>query len=213
VRAEVPTRYQKYAEVDSKTGRPRGFATPTGKIEVFSTSFARAGYPPLPIFEPPARDGAEYPLTLTFFRIVQYLDVQHRSIARLRRQVPEPFLEIHPATAAALGIEDGEWVSVETPAGRIRLKAKSKDSLHPSTVATAHGWWEPCRALGLPGYDPFGPAGSNANLLVSNDVVDPISGSVPHRSQPCRVRKLATEEMRPRQLDRSIPAIPWEASS
>ena len=41
----------------------------------------------------------------------------------------------------------------------------------------------------VPGYDPFGPEGANANLLVSNEVIDPISGSVPHRSQRCRVRK------------------------
>ena len=130
----------------------------------------------------------------TSFRLVQYLDVQHRNIPRLRRQVPEPFLEIHPATAAALDIADGEWVVVETPMGQIRLKAKAKDWLHPSTVAAAHGWWQECRELGFPGYDPFGPAGSNANLLVSNDVLDPISGSVPHRAQRCRVRKLASTD-------------------
>jgi anaerobic selenocysteine-containing dehydrogenase len=131
----------------------------------------------------------EYPLVLTFFRLVQYCDVQHRNIPRLRRQVPEPFLEIHPATAAAVYIQDGEWVILETATGRIRLKARCKDSLHPGVVATAHGWWQGCRELGLPGYDPFGPQGANANLLVSNDVIDPISGSVPHRSQRCRVRK------------------------
>ena len=64
---------------------------------------------------------------LTFFRLVQYCDVQHRNIPRLRRQVPEPFLEIHPATAAAVSIQDGEWVILETATGRIRLKAKCKD--------------------------------------------------------------------------------------
>ena len=109
---------------------------------------------------------------------MQYCDVQHRNIPRLRRQVPEPFLEIHPATAAAASIQDGEWVILETATGRIRLKAKCK-ALHPGVVATAHGWWQGCRELGLPGYDPFGPEGANANLLVSNDVIDPISGSVP----------------------------------
>ena len=127
---------------------------------------------------------------LTFFRLVQYCDVQHRNIPRLRRQVPEPFLEIHPATAAALSIQDGEWIILETATGQIRLKARCKDALHPGVVCTAHGWWQACRELGLPGYDPFGPEGANANLLVSNEVIDPISGSVPHRSQRCRVRKV-----------------------
>jgi anaerobic selenocysteine-containing dehydrogenase len=157
---------------------------------------ALAGYAPLPVYEEPGGGpqsspdmAQEYPLVLTFFRLVQFCDVQHRNIPRLRRQVPEPFLEIHPATAAAVGVQDGEWVILETATGRIRLKARCKEALHPQLVATAHGWWQGCRELGLPGYDPFGPKGANANLLVPNDVIDPISGSVLHRSQQCRVRK------------------------
>ena len=192
MRARGETRYQKYAELDAATGQPRGFPTPTRKVEIYSTRFARAGYAPLPVYQEPGGSldmAQEYPLLLSFFRLVQYCDVQHRNIPRLRRQVPEPFLEIHPATAAAASIQDGEWVILETATGRIRLKAKCKASLHPGVVATAHGWWQGCRELGLPGYDPFGPEGANANLLVSNDVIDPISGSVPHRSQRCRVRK------------------------
>jgi anaerobic selenocysteine-containing dehydrogenase len=196
LRARGETRFQKYAELDTATGQPRGFPTPTRKVEIYATSFARAGYAPLPVYQELVGSpyshpdtAQEYPLMLTFFRLVQYCDVQHRNIPRLRRQVPEPFLEIHPATAAAGRIQDGEWVILETATGRIRLKARCKNSLHPRVVATAHGWWQSCRELGLPGYDPFGPEGSNANLLVSNDIIDPISGSVPHRSQRCRVRK------------------------
>src|SRR5207244_7672867 len=135
---------QKYAERDAATGQPRRCPTPTRKVEVYSTRFARAGYPPLPVYQEPGGnphsrpDTAQaYPLVLTFFRLVQYCDVQHRNIPRLRRQVPEPFLEIHPATAAAACIQDGEWVILETAIGRIRLKAKCKDSLHPGVVATA----------------------------------------------------------------------------
>jgi anaerobic selenocysteine-containing dehydrogenase len=196
MRARGETRYQKYAERDAATGRPRGFPTPTRKVEIYSTRLARGGYTPLPVYEEPGGGpqsrpdmAQEYPLVLTFFRLVQFCDVQHRNIPRLRRQVPEPLLEIHPEAAAAVGIQDGEWAIVETATGRIRLKARFKDSLHPGVVSTAHGWWQGCRELGLPGYDPFGSEGANANLLVSNDVVDPISGSVPHRSQRCRVRK------------------------
>jgi anaerobic selenocysteine-containing dehydrogenase len=196
LRAKGETRFQKYAEVDVATGQPRGFPTPTRKVEIYATRFVQAGYDPLPVYQEPvggfpSRPAMthEYPLVLTFFRLVQYCDVQHRNIPRLRRQVPEPFLEIHPATAAAVSIQDGEWVILETATGRIRLKARCKDALHPGVVATAHGWWQGCQELGLPGYDLFGPEGANANLLVSNDIIDPISGSVPHRSQRCRVKK------------------------
>ena len=37
-------------------------------------------------------------------------------------------------------------------------------------------------------------SGANINLLVHNDVVDPISGAVPHRSVMCRVWPLASSE-------------------
>jgi anaerobic selenocysteine-containing dehydrogenase len=130
-----------------------------------------------------------YPLILTFSRLVQYCDSQHRNIPRLRRQVREPVLEIHPDTAAPLGIEDGEWVHVETAVGQVRLKAKFNPSLHARVVCTSYGWWQGCQALDLPGYNPIGSEGANANRLIPNDVIDPISGSVPHRSQRCRVRK------------------------
>ena len=71
--------------------------------------FARAGYAPLPVYQEPVESSSsrpdaaqEYPLVLTFFRLVQFCDEQHRNIPRLRRPVPEPFLEIHPSTATAL---------------------------------------------------------------------------------------------------------------
>ena len=196
MRFEAQTRYQKYAEIDPQTGQPQGFRTPTRKIEIYSTTFAKAGYDPLPVYQEPVESPAshpdatqEYPLVLTFFRVVQFCDEQHRNIPRLRRPVPEPFLEIHPHTAIAVGITDSEWVVLETATGRVKLKAKFRDSLHPQVVATQYGWWQGCKELGRPGYDPFGPNGANANLLVPNEAIDPIGGSVPHRSQRCRVRK------------------------
>jgi anaerobic selenocysteine-containing dehydrogenase len=191
VRTAAVTRYQKYAELDTKTGRPKGFLTPTRKIEIYSTKFAQAGYAPLPTIDGGGRseESAEYPLILTSFRLVQFCDQQHRNIPRLRRLAREPLLEIHPETAAALKITVGEWVRLETAMGSVRLKARFSSSLHPKVVATQYGWWQACEELGLPGYDPFGPIGANINLLIPGDATDPISGAGAHRSQRCRIRK------------------------
>ena len=92
-----------------------------------------------------------------------------------------------PATAA--GIADGDWVVLETAMARVWLKAKCNDELHPRVVATQYGWWQGCRELGRQGYDPFRPDGANVNLLICNAALDPISASVQHRAQMCRVRK------------------------
>ena len=74
----------------------------------------------------------------------------------------------------------------------MRLKAKFNDTLHADVVATIYGWWQACQELQLTGHDPFSQSGANANLLIPNANVDPISASVAHRAQPCRVGKVAS---------------------
>jgi anaerobic selenocysteine-containing dehydrogenase len=197
MRAAAMTVFRKYADINPRTGRAKGFQTPTGKIEIYSRKFAKAGYAPLPgMAEPfdghidPSEASAEYPLILTSFRLMQFCDQQHRNIPRLRRQAREPFLEINPETAASLNIQDREWLRLETAMGGIRLKARLNPSLHPKVVATQYGWWQACEELKIPGYDPLAQDGANVNLIIPNEASDPISGAVAHRSQPCRVRKL-----------------------
>ena len=191
LRANVTTRHRKYAEVDVHTSELKGFDTPTRKIEIYATVFAEAGYPPLPLFDTSKHNDTndQFPLTLTFYRLVQFCDEQHRNIPRLRRPVPEPFLEIHSVTANAQSIKDGELISLETKIGKVRLKAKFNDALHPDVVATVYGWWQGCQELQLTGHDPFTQNGANTNLLIPNSDVDSISASVAHRAQRCRVVK------------------------
>ncbi len=195
----VPTavRERKYSEINPKTGELLGFNTPSHRLEVFSVTFHKHGYDPLPVYREPAvgpvttpRLAERFPLVLTCSKLIQFCHTQHRQIPMLRRQVTEPFLEIHPDTAAGLAITDGEWVELESLLGRVRLKARITEGIDLRVVSTQHGWWEPCTELGLPGYDPFGPQGANINLTVGNDTIDPISGSVPHRSYLCAVRKI-----------------------
>ena len=195
-KAAAMTHYRKYANIDPQTALPRGFATPSRKLELYSTRFAHVGYDPFPCHEEPAEtplrstDGA-LPLILTYFRTVQFVNEQHRNIPRLRSEVREPVVEIHRDTAAGLNIGDGGWVTVETATAKIKLKAKFDDSLHPRVVCAHYGWWQACRDLDLPAYDPLSAEGANGNLLIPNRHIDPISASVPHRSSMCRISKAA----------------------
>ncbi len=197
MKAGVTTHTLKYAGINPADGRARGFPTPSRRVEVYSSRFAASGYDPLPTYSEPADSpiGAadlthEYPLVLTSFRLLQFVDQGHRNIPRLRGQEREPFVEIHPDTASGLSVLDGEWVSVETAAGKIRLKAKYNGTLDPRVVCAPYGgWWQACSQLGLPGYDPLTSKGANLNLIIPNTHIDPISASVPHRSRMCRVSK------------------------
>jgi anaerobic selenocysteine-containing dehydrogenase len=124
---------------------------------------------------------------LTFYRDIHFCDQQHRNTTRLRRAVPEPWVEIDPSAAEANGIMPSQWIWLETATGKVRLKAKFNHSLHPDVVATVYGWWQPCDELQLADYDPFGPDSANTNLLIPNNDNDPINAPATHRGQRCRV--------------------------
>ena len=131
---------------------------------------------------------ARYPLILTCAKHALFCESQHRALPSLRRQALDPEVELHPAAAAERGIHAGDWVSVETPTGRIRARARFNDSLEPRVVCGQHGWWQACAEINAPGYDPFSSDGANFNLVIGNQAIDPISGSVPHRAYLCQIR-------------------------
>jgi len=190
-----PVRYEKHKEAAG--GGARGFATPTGRMEVYSEKFLENGFDPLPVYREPLMspfsrpDLAEkYPFILTNAKLLAYCHGQHRGLPSLRKMAPHPFVEIHPDTAAILEIQEGDWVNLSTPHGSIRLKAKVQEGIHPRVVCTQHGWWQGCTALDLPAYDPFSDKGANINLIVTNDLADPVSGAVPHKSYICNIERL-----------------------
>jgi anaerobic selenocysteine-containing dehydrogenase len=195
VRVEVQTRYRKFAE--QQDGVPQGFNTPTRKIELYSETMLEHGYPPLPEYEEPLvspssrPDLAErFPLILTCAKHTLFCETQHRALPSLRRHAPDPEVELHPSAAGARGIAPGDWVYIETPEGRVRARAKMNDTLAQNVVCGQHGWWQACSELGMPGYDPFGSDGANFNLIIGNEAIDPVSGSVPHRAYLCEVRRV-----------------------
>ena len=177
-----------------------GFATPSRRVEVWSETFRRHGQDPLPGYVPPAVSAARrpdladrYPLVLSSAKPHQYCHGQHRNLPKLRKLLPDPQVEVHPDTAAARGIADGDWVGIRTPSGQIRARARFRDSLAPDMVATQHGWWQHCEALGLPGYPAHGDGSANVNLLIDDAESDPISGSAPHRSYLCEIEPLRAD--------------------
>jgi anaerobic selenocysteine-containing dehydrogenase len=197
VRLPLQTRHAKHAEMDA-TGTRRGFATPSRKVELYSETFLDHGYVPLPEFtEPPvgpvARPDltAQFPLVLTSTKSTLFCQTQHRALPSLRKRAVDPEVELHPAAAAARGIAAGDWVSVETPEGKVCARARLNDKLDPRVVVGEHGWWQACPQLGAPGYDPFGPQGANFNLLIGSTAVDPVSGTASHRSYLCEIRRAA----------------------
>ncbi len=157
-----------------------GLDTPSGKVELFSQTMADYGYDPLPTFTEPQQNPVDnpglaesYPFTLiTGTRVNAFTHSQHRNIARLRKLVPQPLVELNPDSAKNLGITDGDQVVVESPKGSIKLQAKITADIHPKVLSLQHGWSE-----------------ANANILTDDEQLDPISGYPGFKTTPCRVRK------------------------
>ena len=182
IRVPLETAYQKYHDT--------GFATPSGKIEIFSTMLPAVGEPPLPEFRAPLAKADGFPLTLTTVKTPLYCHSQHRNLARLRRLEPDPVAELNRETAASRGIRQGDWLVITTPHGRVRARARLNTTLADGIVAAQHGWWQACSDLDLPGYDALDPEGANINLAIGVDAADPVSGAASHRCYPCQIEKL-----------------------
>jgi anaerobic selenocysteine-containing dehydrogenase len=182
-----PPQYEKYnIFLNSTAGRVsnRGPNLPQGKVAIYNTTFEELGYNPLPEWrELPEGPTAtpelleKYPLLFSDYHTSKaYNAAWLRNVPLLREVQPHPTLHIHPETAEARGIRDGEWVIVESPHGFIKLKAEFFPGIRPDTVMALHGWWQACDELGLPGY-PILDGGANTNNMYSVDpdkVYDPL---------------------------------------
>ena len=186
--------YEKHAK-PGKDGHPRAFATPSKKVELYCLPFAANGIPAMPHYVEPAMSpvsrpdiAADFPLVLTNAKFTTFVHSQQRALSGLRKSSPEPRADIHPTTAERYGVQNNQWMMLETPRGAIKVKARVTSSIVPGVVCCQHGWWQDCKELELSGYDAYDSTGANAATLIGADLADPVSGSLPHRSYLCRVR-------------------------
>jgi thiosulfate reductase/polysulfide reductase chain A len=183
---QIPLRYEKYKDMG-------GFLTPSRKVELRSSRLEALGYDPLPHYEEPPESpistpeiAEQYPLVLTTgARIPFYFNSEFRQLPTLRRAHPDPLVEIHPETAARLGIGEGDWVWIETRRGRMQQRARLTTGIDPRVVHAEHGWWFPEE----PGPE-HGVFRSNVNLLTDNGPpYDPCMGTYQLRALLCRVER------------------------
>ncbi|MBR1142566.1 molybdopterin-dependent oxidoreductase [Bradyrhizobium sp. AUGA SZCCT0431] len=169
-----------------------GFATQTGKAELYSELLHRHGYPAVPRFiEPAERRDEAFPLTLFSANSGYFCHSQHRGINALRRKRAEPTAEIHPELARRKNILEGDWMLVRSRKGTIRIRVAFNDALAQDVVASDYGWWQPAPDLGLPGYlpDETRLVGASFNAIISEHGRDPLSGSLALRSFTCDVER------------------------
>ncbi|MFC1906185.1 molybdopterin-dependent oxidoreductase, partial [Chloroflexota bacterium] len=193
ITASQPKKWKKYElGLLRPDGKP-GFDTSSGKIELYAQMLEKWGIDPLPVHKEPTESPVsspelmeEYPLVLTTgIRSLVFRHSEYRQLPLFRELHPDPLVRINPVTAEKLGIEDGDWVYIESPRGRCKQKAMLTIGIDPRVVLAEHAWWFPEKPA-----PEHGVWESNINLLLTSDPpYDPGLGSTPARSLLCKVYK------------------------
>ena len=123
------------------------FATPSGKIEVYSTALAaRPDYyglgviPPIPTWIPPVAEDARHPLMLCSPKSKARTHSIHANQPLLARVDPD-VVWLNPADAAARGIADGQRVRIFNEHGATLLPARVTERIAVGVVAMKEGAW------------------------------------------------------------------------
>jgi anaerobic selenocysteine-containing dehydrogenase len=160
IRLNLPTNYAPFAEGN--------FGTPSGKCELYSPALAKQGLDPLPNYTPPLEDpqtrpdlAAKYPLQMLSPPVPSFLNSTFVNIDSLRKDAPEPTLEICRSDADLRGIVDGQWVRIFNDRGSFRARAKVAETVKPGVVVSLSIWW-----------NRYTPDGVNCNATTSTALTD-----------------------------------------
>lgn len=152
-------------------GTPRLFA------DGFAHADGRAVMVPVTPSKRAVRSFADDSLALATGRLLEHYQsgAQTRRVSELLASQPQAKLLIHPGTAAARGIADGDYATVTNQRGEVLCRAELSNSVRPDTV-----------------FLPFHfPGQENANRL-TEAVTDPISGMPEFKTSRVWVRRAAS---------------------
>ncbi len=153
-------------------GTPRLFAD--GR---FQTPDGRARIVPVKPRGPAEAISTAFPMSLNTGRIRDQWHTMTRTglAPDLCRHAPEPYVEIHPEDAEALGLKDGALARVATARAEAVAIAKVSDRQRRGSLFMPMHWT-----------DAFAPSGRANSLVAPN--VDPTSGQPEFKHTPARVR-------------------------
>ena len=110
-------------------------------------------FDPLPFYHEPLEselvDTHEYPLNALTQRPMAMYHSWDSQNAWLRQIHTHNYLFMSPTLGAANGFEDGDWVWVESPHGKVRCMARFSESVEPGTVWTWNAIGKAAGAWGL----------------------------------------------------------------
>lgn len=126
------------------------FETPSGKIEIYSSTLAEnpdfnglGEIPPIPTYIPIEEPGSMYPLQLHSSKSKARTHSTHANQALLAKIDPQN-LWIHPLDAADRGIADDQLVKVFNDLGEVEIRVNLTDKTMRGVVSMKAGaWYQP----------------------------------------------------------------------
>ena len=104
-----------------------------------------------------------------------------------RKTDTEGALKVHPEDAAAIGIENGDWVRCYSKSGEVIIKTWITDEMPPKMLSMPHGY-----GFSYSGHD-IKTTGALVNELTSMDDCDPLAKTPYHKNVRVNLEKVALE--------------------
>ena len=181
-------------------GKPRGFATTTGKIELASELLPKLGGQRLPQQGKPMRlcsgelvrrverEGGFHVEMLTGSRKQPYNASMYLDNEKFRAATPGPVVNMTEKTAADMGLKPGDVVELETDYGTARFTV-AFDRMRDGLINVDYGWWHP--EDGVPCAPDYGGIWeSNVNTLTCCTMQEPLIGTWAYNAIDCMLRKV-----------------------
>jgi len=150
-------------------GNEPAWNTPSGKIELYSDTLARMGFPGVPTWEEPPQP-AEGQFYLLTGKVAQQTQFGTQNNQLLHKYSDEPRLWMNVTTAAQKGLADGEWVEVSSAIGKVQTRLLATEAIRPDCVYMTPGYGHLSKGLTT----AYGNGASDSALHVT--YTDPISG-------------------------------------
>jgi anaerobic selenocysteine-containing dehydrogenase len=162
--------------------RDTGFATPSGKVELYSSILEKLDFDPLPYYRN-IDVCDEFPLKLFVgLREPQFFQSGQRHNRALRKGNKFPRTFMHIKDVEKYGLIEGEWATIETVAGKIHMLVTVRGDMPEGLIRIPHGWW-------LPEEDDLGAFEHNDAIVIpdTDDYLDREQG-IPHlKGVPCKI--------------------------
>jgi thiosulfate reductase/polysulfide reductase chain A len=163
-------RVKGYAELPASEGEPEyAWNTPSGKIELYSDTLSRVGFPGVPTWDAPPEpsEGQFYLLTGKVAQATQFASQNNQL---LHKYADEPRMWINDQVAEERGFADGDWVEVNSAVGQVHVRLLVTRGIRRDCVYLTPGYGHLSKGL-TTGYG----VGANDSVL-HETFTDPASG-------------------------------------